>query len=219
MDIRLFKQDIAHTLEQYPKLSFHNNGQYPYLTGIIEIYDGETILEEFNVSIFFSDKYPFEYPKVYEIRGRFPRNPIFHIYKTGNFCLDTPVNEFFKTRNGILTIDFINKVLIPNLAWRICKLENIETDLKDFSHGFEGIIETYQELLKTQDLNEILKCFQITLSKSNLIPERNNDCFCKSGKKFKNCHSTKIHLLSLLPEHFLKNHFEELLKYLNKNPQ
>ena len=110
MDSKLFKKDIARTLEQYPNLSFQNDNQYPYLTGIIEIYDGSLIVDKFNVSIFFSNKYPFEYPKVYEIGGRFPRNLPFHIYGKGNFCLDTEVNEFLKTRNGISTIDFINRL-------------------------------------------------------------------------------------------------------------
>lgn len=204
------KKDIALTLEQYPKLVLMDrSGKLPSLKGRIDIVDDGTTIETFDVLIQYTETFPNAYPLAYETGGRFPRSsPDLHINSDGTLCLNVEQEEALETRNGITTINFIQKVLIPNLAWRVCRLEGLTIELKEHRHGVLGIIDTYKEKLKTDNVKLIL----ILLGKaaSNKLPRRNNICFCGSEKKYKQCHYQAIESLKLLKRDVLFKHFKAI---------
>jgi len=212
-----FLKDIATIVELYPELSLGKSSKgFPYLKGSIRLFDDRAILmDEFHILIQFSDNYPFEYPKLYEIGGRFPRDFGFHIYKNGLFCLTTEVFEILETRLGISTLDFIKKKVIPHLAWRVAKLENFNIKLSEFDHGFRGIIQSYQILCKTEDLNEVSLCLNTAIS--TIFPKRNDACFCGSVNKYKYCHNSIIEQLIFLPKDLLIKHQKELANHIKSS--
>lgn len=210
------KKDIALTLEQYPKLALiERPDSPPSLKGQIDIVDDGATLETFDVLIQYTEGFPNGYPLTYEIGGRFPRsNRDLHINSDGTLCLNVEQEEALETRNGITTNDFIQKVLIPNLAWRVCKLEGLTTELDEYRHGILGIIDSYKEKLKTDNVRLIL----VLLGRAalNQIPERNDLCFCGSEKKYKLCHHQAIESLKLIKRDVLIKHFKAIKEALEE---
>ncbi len=205
------KKDIAFTLKQYPKLILKERSEkLPSLVGQIDIVDEDgAIIETFNVSIQYTKRFPNAYPLVYETGGRFPKtNPDLHVNSDGTLCLNVEQDEILGTRSGITTIDFIQKVLIPNLAWRVCKLEGLTTELKEHRHGVAGIVDSYKEKLGTDNLSLIL--LLIGNAALNQLPERNELCLCGSGKKYKHCHCQAIESITLINRDILTRHFKAI---------
>ena len=204
------KKDIALALEQYPKLALiERSGNLPSLKGQIDIIDDDTTIETFDVLIQYTENFPNGYPLAYETGGRFPRfSPDLHINSDGTLCLNVEQEEALETRNGITTVVFIQKVLIPNLAWRVCRVEGLTTELEEHRHGVSGIIDSYQEKLKTDNVKLIL----VLLGKAalNQLPERNDMCFCGSEKKYKQCHYQAIESLKLIKREILFKHFKAI---------
>jgi len=129
--------------------------------------------------------------------------------------LTTEVFEILETRLGISTLDFIKKKVIPHLAWRVAKLENFNIKLSEFDHGFRGIIQSYQILCKTEDLNEVSLCLNTAIS--TIFPKRNDACFCGSVNKYKYCHNSIIEQLIFLPKDLLIKHQKELANHIKSS--
>jgi len=210
------KKDIALTLEQYPKLALIEcSGKPPSLKGQIDIVDDGIIIETFDVLIQYTDGFPNCYPLTYETGGRFSQsNYDLHINSDGTLCLNVEQEEALETRNGITTNDFIRKVLIPNLAWRLCRLEGLTTELKEYRHGILGIIDRYKEILKTDNVRLILVMLARTVL--NQLPERNDLCFCGGQRKYKLCHQQSIESLKLIRRDLLIKHFKAINETLKE---
>ncbi|WP_169705258.1 SEC-C domain-containing protein [Runella slithyformis] len=210
------KKDIALTLEQYPKLELvEYEGKFPCLKGRIDIVNEGEVLEKFDVIIQYTEDFPYVYPKAYEVSGRFPIGDSgLHINYDGTLCLNVEQDESIQARNGISTLDFIKKVLIPNLAWRICRLEELTSDLQEHRHGVQGIIDSYAEKLRTSDVRKIL--ILIGHAAINDLPDRNDICLCGSEKKYKLCHYTAIESIKLIKRDVLIKHFRDIKETLDE---
>lgn len=213
-DLGVFKKDISDAIKKYPKLSFSwGADNVPNLKGEIDIfYDNGENFVSFGVLIVFPENYPFFYPSVWEIGGMFPKSEEYHYLSDGALCLDVRQQIAVKSKNGIKTSDFIDAVLIPNLAWRYCLLNKIPFDKKDYKHGLDGIIEHYEEILETNDIYFILAC--LIAVTANKLPDRNDPCFCGKKSKFKKCHETAIESLSKIPKNLLKKDISEIYIFL-----
>lgn len=213
-DLGVFKKDISDTLIKYPKLtlSFNNEGDI-ILKGEIDIfYDNGDSYVAFLVLIKISKKYPFTYPTVWEIGKMFPKEQSFHYLDNNALCLDVKQSIAIKAKMGIKIVDFIEKDLIPNLAWRYCVLKDIPFERKEYKHGLEGVIQEYQEILETQDDSFLFKCLcAVALNK---LPERNETCLCGNQKKFKNCHETSIQHISKMPINILRSDVTKIYQFL-----
>lgn len=211
------KKDATLTLERYPKLALTERpGKLPSLTGQIDIVaeDG-SIIETFTLRIQYTENFPNAYPLAYETGGRFLKtNPDLHVNADGTLCLNVEQDEILETRNGITTIDFIQNVLIPNLAWRVCKLEGLTTDLKEHRHGVAGIVDSYKEKLGTDNIKLLL----VLIGKAalNQLPDRNEPCLCGSRKKYKQCHYQAIESIRLINRDILTKHFKAIKAALDE---
>ena len=127
-------------------------------------------------------------------------------------CLDVKQSIAIKAKKGIKIFDFIEKDLIPNLAWRYCVLNNIPFEKKEYEHGLKGVIQEYQEILETENDPFLLKCLcAIVLNK---LPERNEPCLCGKQKKFKNCHEVSIQHILKMPINILRSDTIEIYQFL-----
>lgn len=212
------------TIKRYPKLvsRIASNGG-AVLEGEIDLLDAEKkSVDSFKVKMMYTTKFPYAYPKVCEIGGRFPRDhEDMHINGDGTLCLNSEPGEALDTYRGMDTCVFIEKVLLPNLAWRVCKLENIDVDLKEFSHGALGTLESYTTILNVTDPNLVIRILTAYLNKP--LPKRNAPCLCGSNKKFKLCHEQATSKLSYIDKKTLSTHLSAISKhvterYLVSNP-
>lgn len=181
--------DIRQTIGQFPDLKYRvTSKNQRVLEGQFHINDDEGVkMDSVELKIIYPDSFPYIYPAVIETGGRFSRmHGQMHLNGDGTLCLTSPQQERVDCYSGINTLLFFDQILVPNLSWRICVLENIPFERKEFGHSMDGIIQSYQELLvmkQPASIHEFINRFL-----NNSLPERNQDCFCGSGKKYKVCH-------------------------------
>lgn len=209
------QRDTASALARYPKLSPRISAVgEDVLEGEIDLTgpDGE-VVESYQVKMLYTDNFPRAYPKVYETGGKFQRQrSSMHINGDGTLCLNSEPGEAIDTHRGMDTCSFIEKVLLPNLAWRTYSLEQPADKLAEFSHGIEGTIESYQEILQTDAPRTAIAILDAHISKS--LPHRNERCLCGSGKKFKNCHQAQAGKLGAIPVATLETHAANMKKFV-----
>ena len=136
--------------------------------------------------------YPASFPIVYETDERIPKKVKRHIYTdTKSCCFTTQAKAQILMKTSITSLSlFISEIVIPylqnNSYYEINKC--YKTD--EYSHNGFGIVEGYQDILKT---NNKLAIAKLVLDRINGIKLRNQDlCYCMSGEKLKNC-SNKTH--------------------------
>lgn len=210
-DNNYIKKDIASTLERYPLLTHHVSlrGQ-DILEGQIDLTDeGQNIVDSFQIRLIYTKKFPYAYPKAVETTTRFSKNQVdLHINGDGTLCLNSEPDEATDTHSGMSTVTFIKNVLLPNLAWRVCKLEKLDVELQEFSHGSQGTLESYKQMLNIPDSKTLL--LYLVAYQTHALPSRNVKCICGSQKKFKHCHNLVKNKLALIPDETLARHIAEL---------
>jgi len=222
-DIDALAMDIARTIGQYPKLRKSTNWHLrldrsyslPFLEGWLDIRDpnGQSV-DAVQVQLCFTRQFPYCYPKVYEIGGRFAIDKwdILHVNSNGTLCLDVPQHEIIHTCHGLATNDFISSVLIPNLAWRVHKLDWPNEELQEHRHGLEGLLDEYKLMFNSSSKQVVIQGIELFMA--NRLLEPDSLCFCGSGKIYRLCHSSAIESLRPLPINLLQSH----LIALKRNP-
>lgn len=204
---KYLEHDIARVIHYYPgfKRRISSQGQH-VLEGEFPINDGDGMLiDTVALKIIYPEKFPFAFPQVLETGGRFSRqNGQMHLNGDGTLCLTSPQQEKVDCYTGMDTLRFFDEVLVPNLSWRICVLEGIPFERKEFGHSMDGIIQSYQELFSLQETAKIYEFINRFLN--NTLPGRNLDCFCGSGKKYKSCHGQLESNLVKIGNEMLKAH-------------
>lgn len=108
-----------------------------------------------------------------------------HRYKSGKLCLetDTRIKLFFA--DGFDLVVWVKKFVEPYFFsyeyYKYCG----EFPFGERLHNCEGIVQTYQDIFETKDLNSALRIMQrICLN----VYRGHEICPCGSGKRIRNCH-------------------------------
>lgn len=214
-----FEIDFQACVLQYPGLKSTKRNNIVYVNGFLNVINPETKkgYVTYNIEMEIPKSFPFAFPTVYEIGGKFPKNDPdnFHTNKNGDLCLDVEASEVLKTKHGLSLLKFISNELIPNLSWRYCVLYEIPFDRKEYKHGEEGIFEFYMSFLKENNVDFLLKTINSFLNPSSVA--RKKECFCKlnGAKLFKYCHERKAeYLFQIGKTQVLKdyNHMDSFIK-------
>jgi len=180
--------DVEEVLKLFPKFTYDGKN----IVGEIDIYDrNDKYYSSFIIKISISPKYPFEFPILYECGNDIPHIIDRHIYKDGSCCVCVTQEEDIRKKRGITIKEFIFEYAIPFFANQIYFETNGGSWANgDYSHGYDGFIQYYQELFNTQDINIIVLGFRYFLNNSLKPYEK---CFCGSNIKYKKCH-LKVHV-------------------------
>lgn len=208
--------DVQEAVKVYDKLKINKDAGT--VSGEFEIVNPETdqVLESFNLEISFPKKYPYQQlPSVKELSHKIPRNPDRHIYDNGTLCLTTPIREFLICKKGITLIQFFEEILRPYLATQMAISMGWlkEFPQGEYSHGFEGIYESYSEFFKIEDADKIIEGLKMVFTKN----QRNKPCFCGSEKKLKKCHINEISTLKGMSKNQIAVDLKSLVSKSNNN--
>ena len=166
-------------------------------------------MDSFDIRLIYTVNFPFAYPIICETGGRFSKQRgDLHINGDGTMCLNAPQQEKIDCYSGLDTLTFFENILVPNLSWRICVMDNIAFDRMAWGHGMLGIIENYEELLKLKGAKQIKRFLQAYLCKH--LPSRNEPCFCSSQEKYKSCHGKYENILMKIGDKMLRQHIAEM---------
>ena len=181
-----FEKDITEGVKKYPTLKLVAERQ---VRGIFSASQKETgiVIEDYEVVIDFPAKYPYALPNVREVSNKIPKTIARHVFsECGNLCFGNFIDVAKVCLTGISFIWFLENILNPHLCREYVKEVTGNYPTGERSHSSEGHWESYYDLLGTQDKEAILAEIKFTLQSPSL--QRNDQCRCGIGKKYKNCH-------------------------------
>lgn len=197
--IRNFEEDKIATLnanrglryEGFINNNFIFSGNYYLLDSLGEL------IQAFDIKICVGNTYPNFFPIVYLLDDKIDKIEDNHISDEGKICFDHNYVTNAIQKSGLRIYDFINYYLPKYFSWVLVKLHGDPKVLKEWAHGNEGTKQFYQTLLGTTD-NKIIVVFLENFCNSPRI-QRNEKCYCGSGKKIKQCHLIAVQYLKATP--------------------
>jgi hypothetical protein len=198
----LIKGDLVFCMKYNEKTSERrilNPSEYSSKNGLIK--------DRYKIEIYLNKK---TIPEVKETAGRIEKNA----KKTGKKIGDLHLNEDTKTAclcspleikqylpEGFILKDFFNNLLIPFFyAQSFFEINGRWPLWGEYSHGINGILESFGNLSNKEVTDEIIKICLLVLKRSEnkekyieMLSKKGEikghwNCICGSGKKFRKCH-------------------------------
>lgn len=206
-----FEIETTEIIKLYPKLNIVEKHGIRIFAGELDLISekGE-LLDTYKVEIHPSND-PYKFPIVFETGSKIPIDIDWHIYvDNGRCCIKIPPEEELICKRGITFCDFIKDELIPYFFNQTFRREN-GYYINERSHGIKGLIEFYGDILKTNDLKNIILIIGNILFRGE--PERTSQCFCGKKEKYRRCHrESRRQLLSLKRDEVL-SHLDAIIAY------
>ena len=181
-----FTKQIESFNKEYPNFQKKTVFGYSYLKGILDIPNDEgNIVGAFSIEIHPSKDFPYAFPILTEVGGEIPCEADWHKYQDNSCCLTVPAKEKLLCKNGITLIWFVKNIAIPYFANQLYRMQTGKY-MQEYSHGRKGIWEFYTELFHSRDCEIWEYCLESAFGGKRF--ERNGQCYCNSGKKYKKCH-------------------------------
>lgn len=205
-----FKDEAIYIHEHFPDLKYYETQENgPVVLGDIILADRDGMpIDKYQVRIVPSINYPATFPLVFETGGRIPINIDWHVYSDGHCCIKTLAEELLICKKGINLKDFIEKHVVPYFFNQKHR-ELHGYFLQEYSHGHKGIIEFFEDQFNTKNINLILN--GLIFIKSRREPNRVEDCFCGSGRKYRKCHRDTYRIL----KEFNNDQLDIIIKTIN----
>jgi len=185
--VAIAKDDLQEIERAFPKLKLGSFKGFPAIIGTIDVSDvAGNFLEDFEIAILIPRTYPFGVPLLWEISEKLPREEQDHVSPDGLCCVDMDTDLIVWSRHGILIADFLKEKVYPFLIGTLFKQSSGHYAAGEYLHGTEGRLQRYREKLSTTDDSFVERSLELYLTIP--FPRRNQQCWCHSGMKFKNCH-------------------------------
>jgi hypothetical protein len=200
------KKQIKEVLDTFSGLSFLKDKQI--FTGSLEVMNQDSYQVYIDIASWHT-----AFPKVYETGERIPRKLDRHIYKEGNCCFTTKALENILLKTKVKTLlQFIERIVIPffqnNSYYEIHK----KYTYGEYSHK-DGVLESYQDLLKIKDVQRIITTLLIYDAGIRLTPR--HYCYCGNKRTLRKCthgiHSLGYQKLQQIDKDTLQNNLLLLL--------
>lgn len=184
---------LAEVKHHFPALALKScDGDFAVYKGIIgfsaDYKVKGRIEDEFEVEITFPLASGGE-PTAKETGGRIPREPRYHINGDGTMCLGAPLEVRRKRKKDSSLYAFITNQVIHFFYSYCYKERNGASPFGELSHGSEGLVEHYKELLETDSNLVVLELLKIIVAdhyRGHLI------CPCGSSERLRKCHGPQI---------------------------
>ncbi|HSV94736.1 MAG TPA: hypothetical protein VLH94_02020 [Spirochaetia bacterium] len=182
----LFQQIKDDVSRNFPMMITFTVNDVVLIRGNLQLYDNtHHEIDQYTIEIELPKSYPKGIPVVREINNRIPKIPDRHVYDKGGLCLFLLEEKWKYYKEGTSIVDFINGPISLYLLGQSFFEQKGVFPQGERSHGVKGIVELYTEILQTDD-TEIIKTFVEYLCEP--ITRGHWPCYCKSGKKIRNCH-------------------------------
>ena len=148
---------------------------------------------KYEIAIVLPETYPRQAPILYCKDKALPRDIDRHILSDGSACLCVR-SEFrhFLAKNYQL-VDFVDQLVVPFLVGQFSYECNGKWPWKDRSHGEDGILEAWEDLLGFSEREKIC-AFLRALSRKNGYAGH-LPCPCGSGQRLRHCHAALFRTL------------------------
>ncbi|MFC3746975.1 hypothetical protein [Paenibacillus sp. GCM10012306] len=203
-------------LNDYPEMGFRpiKNGEL-VLKGNFRFsanyVGGPKIEDSYDLEILVPKRFPYELPKVIELKGKIPRDHNYHINPDDTLCVGSPLRVILKIKNSNTLITYAEECLVPYLYAVSYKLKNGgDFIFGELEHGKKGILNDYCDILNLTNPKQVEKALRllgIKKREANKMP-----CPCQCGNRLGACvFHHKLNLLrTIAPRSFYKKHLLEL---------
>lgn len=196
----IFCHQLDFVIKKFPdlKITETSDGK-KIIKGILDIKDtNKDVVGNFLIEIKFHSGFPNRFPLLYETGGDIPNEADWHKYPDGRCCITIEPDEILKCKNGITVLEFIENYCIPYFANQIYFKINHKYKNGAYSHGIYGLHEFYTEIFNSLDISSWRRDIYMFIYSKIPHQSLNDNCFCSSGKSYKNCHYNIWEKLSLL---------------------
>lgn len=202
----LFQSQLDDAITHYPSMQRICIGEKEILRGWLSIIDKDgKHWDDYEMEIHVSDRFPYEFPTLYEVSNKIPKIGDWHIYEdTLSCCIKILPEEIARCRDGITVTDFIREEVIPYLFNQTHRRKEGYYVNGEYSHGLLGIFEYYSAVLRTRNWNEVIFLLKVIAKVEQ--PSRTAICFCGKKVKFRNCHKEAFNKLVAIGRKTLENH-------------
>lgn len=185
---RVVLTDVLTAHGQYPGLRYPYFEQHRWcVDATLDIVgDDGARWGAFDVKLVLPRTYPQGIPAVFEQRSRIKAEADWHINEDGSCCIGPWVGEMKKYAGRATLVDWLNRSVVPFFANHLYKERHGHYRSGEYSHGFKGILEYYQEIWPGELEDIIKKLRQVTGAEH---PEAKEKCFCGSGERYARCHA------------------------------
>lgn len=203
--LELFKSEARQIKNTFHSLSFIE--AQGIVAGELILADKMGIeLDKYLIEIHPVSEYPQEFPRVFEVGGRIPRNIDWHVFESdGHCCLMAQPDQILVCKEGITLATFIENQVKPYFFNQLHR-EMHGYFLKERSHGLQGELEFFFDLFRTKDLGLIYRLMAFVAKRKE--PGRTEQCFCGSKQKYRRCHRDSYRVVSKFTDveihHFIK---------------
>ena len=172
-----------------PNLHFSTRNGKVFLSGSFPLKDGERVVDRYFIEIEFPFNYPCDLPMVREVGGRIPHTADRHMYANGVACLFVPDERAWICPEGTSLLEFLDgPVRNFFLGQSVFEMEGV-WPFGQRSHGVQGILEFYAEILGTNDRATIIRYLDVLRRKH---VKGHWPCPCGSDQRLRKCHLSQI---------------------------
>lgn len=207
--------EIKEVLAKHKSLVYHLESNS--LGGELFLPDGDSY--EVRIDL---DSYPRFFPTVYEVGSRIPIKMDRHIYTDSKACCLTTraISQILLKTKIKSLLDFIDEIVIRYFENNSFFEINGYYFGQEYSHGKQGIMEAYKDILQIDDAIQVAKALiQVSDNKSLKLHQ---NCYCSSGRRLRKCtngkHLMNFRKLFLIEKDVIKSDLqsfeEEIDKYL-----
>jgi hypothetical protein len=186
LDRAAVSQEVEEVLARYPLLRAERDGSNIRILGTFTISDCGEEIDRFHIEMVLTEDYPKSLPKVWEVAGRIPRTADRHVYpRTGQACTMLPEQRWELWPSGSTLLMYVEGPMRNYFIGQAHVENGLPWPWGEWPHDFEGVLEYYKGLLKTQTFAQAS-----SLLHAAGLPHLQgyNDCPCGSKKRTWHCH-------------------------------
>jgi hypothetical protein len=202
----IIADQFTELVKKYSGLLLLQKGGVFTITGLLSFsakFNANLLTDEYSIEIRIPNDYPDSLPSVFEMGNRIPND--FHKNPDKSLCLGAPLALRRTFLNNPSLIGFIENCIIPHLYLCSYKSEFGLLPYGELSHGWQGILEYYQNMFKVFDEWKVLRMLKFLIESDYRAHSR---CPCGSRKRLRECHGGLMkNLMSLKLSPILKNDY------------
>jgi len=207
-----FCNQLDSVIKKFPNLMITELDGVKALKGILDIENEyNEVVGSFSIEIKYRMEFPYRFPILYEVGEAIPNIADRHKYQDGSCCITVLPDEILKCGDGISVLSFIERYAIPYFANQVYYSQHKQYLNGEYSHNLKGLIEFYNDFFKTTNKLKWREDVQRVSLGRIVKMDRNKQCFCGSGLKYKNCHDKIYYNISKLGINLIINDFKYLI--------
>ncbi len=180
-------------------------------------YDNIPLYDEYCVEIIVNKDFPESIPVIKELDNNVPK-AFEHCNSDGTLCLGANCELLDYLEKDSHLVSFVKHFLTSFLySASYYKRYQCAPPFGERSHGLKGIKEAYFERYGVTKETDLMTCLMYIVGKATF--RGHSRCFCKSGKKLRDCHGAKI-LEDIKSKNIKKYQYDAyrlLIDYYQKN--